>query len=216
MTFNPYGDKPTFLAAGHGADIASQRADDLDDLAIKHLTPQCRALDFASGAGGQAGRMSAGGAVVTAVDMADLSAAMPPGIDFIRGDMRHPQQLLGDVKFRVIVWQRAVHYLPFHEAIVALSELSDHLGPNGKIFMSASGIGSELGVDYAGVDIPLASRYFPLSEAMSSKHGIHGDVCLYGPDDIRTLAETAGLVVEQLFVSTFGNIKCVMSKMPGA
>lgn len=211
-SFNPYGDKPTFLTQGHGADIASQRADDLDNLALDYITPCCSALDFASGAGGQAARMQARGATVTAIDIADMSAVIPAGIRFLQGDMRHPSLLLKDTTYRVIVWQRAVHYLPFNEASKALQELARHLLEDGKIYISASGINSELGNDYTGRSESATNRYCPLSITMANKHDIYGNVCLYQETDMQQLAQKAGLAVETLFTSTFGNIKCVLKQ----
>lgn len=64
-TLNKYGDQPILLAAGHGADIASQRADDLNMMAIDHARSRSSvfAIDIACGAGGQSLRLAQEGAL---------------------------------------------------------------------------------------------------------------------------------------------------------
>jgi len=44
---------------------------------------------------------------------------------------------------------------------------------------------------------------------MRDKHGIHGPVCLYSEDDMKSILTESGFAVETLFSSTFGNIKAV-------
>lgn len=76
---NMYGDTLIRAAAGHGSDISSQRADELDELARARVneivTGQggCRALDAACGLGGQAIRLAQDGARVIATDLHDFS-----------------------------------------------------------------------------------------------------------------------------------------------
>lgn len=220
---NIYGDQKVLLANGHGVDIATQRADDLDILAIDHLKTLTSpiAVDVACGGGGQSIRMAVAGANTFAVDVLDFSAnvnelakghGVAEKIHFLQMDMRN----IGDIthfiapnRIDVIICQRAMHYLRVRDALDMLREMNKLLSHGGALFISASGIESELGCGYAGDSVPLSDRYAPLSAALSEKHGIHGDVCLYSPDDMRFVLETAGFSVKQLFSSPFGNVKAV-------
>lgn len=223
---NLYGDKANFLAAGHGADIASQRADDLDLMAIEFVnnTPSAFAIDVACGAGGQAVRLAMAGAMVVATDIGDMGEAVQSTatansvadrVGFVRMDMRNLSELrrFGDNnqldQVDVIVCQRAIHYLPFNEALVVVGQMGQMLAPEGRIYLSASGIHSELGEDYPGAQTPLENRFAELSPTMREKHGIHGPVCLYSEEDLEWLLAKGGLTVERVFSSSFGNIKAV-------
>lgn len=220
---NLHGDKPKFLAPGFGADIASQRADDLDLMAIAQITDafgegrKLSALDLACGAGGQTLRMAQAGAKVMAVDIVDtasqlyksaMSLFLKGSVLFIKADMRKSTLLILGT-FDVIVCQRAIHYLPYEEALDSVHRMKEVLAQGGRLYMSASGIESELGSRYPGKSFPLARRYAPLSEEMAEKHGIHGPVCLYSEEDMAHLLTQAGLAIEKIYSSPFGNVKAV-------
>jgi len=217
-TLNKYGDQPIFLAAGHGADIASQRADDLDMMAIDHARSCASvfAIDIACGAGGQAIRLAQEGAVVLATDIADMtgiitpmSANLPGKVTFVKLDMRHLDKLHVEMLADIIICQRAIHYLPFPDAVTAIVMIRRLLAPDGRLYLSASGIHSELGDGYPGRAAALEARYSELDPAMRDKHGIHGPVCLYSEENLAQLLTKGGLATETIFSSKFGNIKAV-------
>jgi SAM-dependent methyltransferase len=222
QSLNLYDDKPKFLAAGHGADIASQRADDLDMMAIERTRERTRlrsftfAIDIACGAGGQAIRLAQEGATVVATDIADMtdiiqfmSAGLPGRVTFAQLDMRCLDKLHVELQADVIICQRAIHYLPFSEAIGVITAMKRLLAPDGRLYLSASGINSELGDGYAGCDAFPDDRYAELAPLMRDKHGIHGPVCLYSEDNMEQLLIYGGFVPETIFSSPFGNIKAV-------
>lgn len=217
---NLYDDKPVFLASGHGADIASQRADDLDLMAIEHTRSRAStfAIDIACGAGGQAIRLANLGATVVATDIEDMTDVIriasdninPPGkVTFVQLDMRNLDKLHIEMQADVIVCQRAIHYLPFDEAVEVIGAMRQLLAPGGKLYLSASGINSELGDGYFGCKEFLESRYTELDAAMRDKHGIHGPVCLYSEEDMAQLLTMGGFTPDRIFSSKFGNIKAV-------
>jgi len=234
---NNYGDKPFFIAIGHGADISSQRADDLDLMALERLASCSNpvAIDIACGAGGQAIRMARLGATVIAIDIADMGQSIlsnavalndtePLRIQFIQLDMRFLDTLTeADLQYvsreknkvlkaDIIICQRAIHYFTYLEAVVILAKINQIMAEDGRLYISASGINSELGNDYAGTTMFLDNRYSELSLAMRDKHGIHGRVCLYSEIDMTRLIENSGFSIEALFSSPFGNIKAVAKK----
>lgn len=209
---NSHGDKPVFLANGHGADISSQRADDLDQMALNHVRPTTIALDVACGSGGQAIRMAQRGAVVIAIDQIAASPQMLASsnvdrIVFLQMNIMSLSTLT--VYADIIVCQRAIHYLPFHDAVGVVKQMKRLLAPHGKLFLSASGLFSELGSEYQGTTFSLEKRFAPISLPMQEKHGIYEPICLYSEDDLKRLLNEAGLTVEKLYSSSFGNIKSV-------
>jgi SAM-dependent methyltransferase len=211
---------------GHGIDVASQRADDLDERCLTFLEGRCArgdnehptALDLACGRGGQALRMAACGARVTAVDQydhgADLQRAaaarrvgQPPV--FASADVRALPEALPGAPFDAIVCQRALHYLPYGEAVTAVRSWVRYLKPGGRLFLSASGLTSELGQGYAHGDRPVTERFAPLAPAMAERHDIRAPVCLYEASDLVALLHVAGFGVAEVFRSPFGNVKAV-------
>lgn len=111
--------------------------------------------------------------------------------------------------FDVITCQRMIHYIPYDQALRVVRGLRKALCPDGHIYISASGIHSELGDDYHAAFAPVEQRFVPLSPPMAAKHGISGNVCLYSVADIAMLVETAGLRIKTAFASPFGNVKVV-------
>lgn len=224
---NDYGDEFRQAVSGRGIDVASQRADDLDEEAIKVVRDLAgcglhpSALDAACGLGGQSIRLAQAGARVIALDRADLASevttvACEVGVanlvTYLRSDLRSVAAQLRGYSFDVICCQRAIHYLPWAEAVEVVRQFASLLHPGGKLFLSASGLHSELGNGYASRSAPVENRYAPLVREMADKHGIAGEVCLYDADDLAKLFTTAGLAVEKIFTSSFGNIKGIAAR----
>ena len=225
---NLYGDSRSPTISSFGVDIAMQRADDLDKMAIdrvssigaelKQLGKAPRALDVGSASGGQAFRMVDAGATVTALDVDDysqefLSAAKQAGWEnrcsFLQQDITKFKVADSLESFHVIVCQRMIHYVPYATALEIVADLRRALTEDGRLYISASGLHSELGNGYSARSKPVPQRYVALSDEMSSKHAIKGPVCLYSAADLARLLEDAGMRVEQVFASPFGNIKAV-------
>lgn len=226
---NHYGDE--FISAGrtHGADIALQRADDLDLAACDYVRQRQAMgyhpviLDMGAGRGAQAARMLAAGAErAVAVDLDDFSAdfyslcgpqaskAQFIASDFLAPGLGHRLSSISPDGFDAIICQRAIHYLQYSAALDTLRLLHSLCHKDSRLYLSASGLLSELGNGYAASQAPLAQRHAPLADEMAQKHGILSPVCLYTQEDLRDLAETAGFHVERLFSSTFGNIKAIL------
>lgn len=228
---NTYGDQKIVTKGNYGVDIAIQRADDLDNLAIENIKSAksrnqhvVAALDIGGGQGGQAIRMAKAGATMVVVvdaqdygssikDLASQEASIFGQVHFVQADMRHIRKSKLDLLFwDVIVCQRAIHYLNYHDALRAISCMRDLLCNDGKLYISASGMPSELSVGYAEGAKSVRHRYGQLSDEMRDKHGIHGNVCLYSSDDLANLLKEADMSVEKIWVSEFGNIKAVAKK----
>lgn len=216
------GDKPLKTRSGHGIDVAVQREDYLDGSAIRQIRSlvaqggTVRALDAACAAGGQARRMAKAGAVVTAVDLhadgaALLRTALDEGltkIDFLQADLRNPGLYLRLGQFDLIIAQRFIHYLPFTEALNVIRLFRHALLPDGKLYISASGLRSELGQNYPAAE-NVTERFAALWPPMANKHGIHDKVCLYEEQDMQALLAAGGMRAEKSYASPFGNLKVI-------
>jgi 2-polyprenyl-3-methyl-5-hydroxy-6-metoxy-1,4-benzoquinol methylase len=213
-------DKPLKTKSGHGIDVAVQREDYLDGSAIRQIRSLvaqrgvARALDAACAAGGPARRVARAGAVVTAVDLhsdgaALVRAAADEGltqVEFVQADLRNPELYQRIGQFDLIIAQRFIHYLPFPDAVEVIRLFRNALLPDGKLYISASGLRSELGQQYDGAK-DVAERFAALWPPMANKHGIHGKVCLYEEHDMRALLAAGGMRAEKLYASPFGNLK---------
>ncbi len=226
---NSYGDVSVPAARGHGMDIASQRADTLDLLALERIgalrgaadgTPAVHALDVGCGKGGQAARMAQAGAQVLAVDVEDCAQAVrqsmrAAGVDdrawiFRRRDIAD----IGLLAFRpqIVVCQRMIHYLRHGQALRALRALQRLAAPGAMLYLSASGLDSMLGDGYGARELDLRQRFAPLRPDRAREHNIHRPVCLYREPELAALARASGWEPREVFRSDFGNIKLVACK----
>lgn len=218
---NNYGDNQRNTVNGHGNDISSQRIDELDQQTLDEIARKLatnkhiKALDIGCGMGGQSLRMAKTGAWVTSVDSEDYHEVFDrmTGInkpDFTQLDAMDIKDI-GDA-FDIITCQRMIHYLGYYDAQYLLTNLSGPMSMSGaKLFLSASGLKSELGDGYQGSD-KIEDRYAPLAKEMADKHHIHHPVCLYTEDELRQLVESSGWVVDKVYSSPFGNVKLIARK----
>lgn len=221
---NLYGDQAKPAGAGFGVDVASQRSDDLDEACLAHIREQVllqkpvRAADLGCGHGGQAIRMAAAGASTTAVDrenhVAEIFSAAARAnvmIDFVQADIASWCEIVGE-KFNILSCQRTIHYLPFADAMETLIKMHRVMAPEGKLFISASGLDSELGDGYDKI-VDRARRFSKLEEKMADKHHIHQEVCLYTEEDMAALLAGANFKAEKIYRSEFGNIKAIATRI---
>lgn len=222
-SINELGDVVIETSGVHGGDISSQRFDDLDKKALNYALNQnnsITAVDIGCGFAAQGLRFSLIGADVTLIDAMDITDRVSIindlfdmiQMEFINKDVRN---LTGEdlpVKIDVVYSQRFIHYLTFSEAKDLLKLLNKNIAPSGRIFLSASGLHTELGEDYPDRDKLPKNRYSSLKPSVAKKHGIHDQVCLYEKQDMRELFEYADFEPIEVFCSGFGNIKGVAKK----
>src|SRR5690606_32341721 len=111
-----------------------------------------------------------------------------------------------------IYTQRFLHYLNFDAAADFLSFLAEVSEQGGRLFISASGIDSELGIGYPGRTIEIQNRFFHLSPAMAAKHGIYEQVCLYSEDELGHMLAGHQYEIQTILKAPFGNIKAIAQK----
>ncbi|QKE37338.1 class I SAM-dependent methyltransferase [Ferrovum myxofaciens] len=236
---NIYGDKLVSLSAGHGVDVSSQRADWMDQDACEHLTRLClsttnessssetevRALDIGCGFGGQVFRMAQTGAHSVGIDntyfepsqrMTEAARIAPGGsIEFHQQNLMLLPMIgkkLRKHHFDVVVCQRTIHYLKYAMAKCALERIGSVLKPGGLLYLSASGLGSELSNGYLAANLPVHERFAELGRFMAQRHQILSPVCLYTLEELTNLVQNAGFAVTRSEVSAFGNIKVAATK----
>ena len=221
---NAHGDIVVTTTGTHGADISSQRIDDLDREALLHaLRLEERsgavAVDLGCGIGIQGLRFATLGLTSLLIDrlpveMTILRATSLQEVLPISYLMKDVRDLRADDLPPCIAFcysQRFLHYLRFAEALCLLRLIRSRMRQGAKLFLSASGLQSELSAEYAGRADALAHRFAPLSPQMAAKHEIHESVCLYTTDDLGFLCEQVSLRTERVFCSPFGNVKGIFS-----
>ena len=224
-SINLYGDQLTPTgASGHGADISSQREDDLDRLALQlskrlvsvNLARSPVVYDIGCGYGAMSIKLAEIGCTVVACDIEPMPAlrsfAAKTGKILAEHIVEADARYLDWAAFPppdIVYSQRFLHYLRFSEAL-ALIRGTTSRGIGCEAYLSMSGLRSELGTDYP--DAPLKSRFSYLSADMIEKHDIAQKVCLYGLEDARCLAKESGLAIVQLWLSDFGNVKLLAKR----
>lgn len=205
-----------------GVDVASTRADDLDKMLLEEIRwlRNPKVLDIACGAGGQSARMVMVGAEVYAIDIEDYRNEFDAlnlehdfkrkQLVFLKKDALSAIKNFADKEFDLVCMQRMIHYLPYAEASELLHDLKRVV--KSKLYVSVSGLTSEIGRTYKDKDLLVSERFSKLSETDSSVFSISEPVCLYTKDEFILLLRDAGWEVEEVWTSAFGNHKAVCSK----
>jgi SAM-dependent methyltransferase len=229
---NVHGDQliSAETAATHGADISWQRTDELDRRFLRNCLDMLEVtaaqgssaigLDLGSGYGRPSIAAALFGVEMHLYDLLDLAQYASrlrktlnlSCLRYHRGDLSrlNPEDLPPMIS--VVYSQRFVHYLRFSEAVALLRSVTDRLVPHGRIFISASGLRSELGVGYKHKALPIQQRFARISPEMAEKHGIHEPVALYELEDLDKLLLPMGCEREWDAYSEFGNVKACFVK----
>lgn len=203
----------------YGVDITSTRLDDLDKRLLSLINSEIqlgtipKVLDVGGGAGGLAVALALMGAKVTTVDIADYKTEVENNlvsaglgrdvIQVIKGDIAKAGKELAD-KYDVVVIQRTLHYLPYD---LAKKVLTDMRLKSERLFLSVTGVNTEIAKYYSEINSPIESRWGVLSPVGQQLFSIAAPLCLYSEEEIKTLLSDTGWLVEWSRVSDFGNIK---------
>lgn len=218
---NRYGDDIIRTTGEHGADISSQRMDALDEAALRHALDMrdssVTAIDIGCGLGVQGIRFGLMGVETTFVDIMDIS----PRIEVLREAFdicelhfvnKDAEQVTADdlpSRIGTAYSQRFIHYLQFEAAVDLLDQIAERMVRDGRVFISASGLYSELGAGYPHREQPLKNRFAKLIPEMRAKHDIRDRICLYTTDDMERLLTVSGIEPVRVDRSAFGNIKAI-------
>jgi len=211
------------LTRKHGTDIASQRMDELDVDTIIYALQICgdtgAAVDLGCGVGTQGLRLATLGFKTVLIDLtpiemtvlhvAGISELLP--LSYLQKDVRILKSTDLPANISICYSQRFIHYLTYAEATILLKLFRRQMQHCAKLFLSASGLFSELGEDYQGKNMEVSRRFSHLSEIMSKRHSIYAPVCLYTEDDLVNLCNNASFSCDKVYQSVFGNIKGVFT-----
>lgn len=212
---------------GYGADIATDREDDLDRACLAQVERLFAAkgvvlaLDIGGGHGSMSVKMADRGALVTLVDPIPhpihvLNRASP--------NIRHaakkiqelaPPDILGfdGRKLDIIYGQRCLHYLPYAEALATLQKLrGEYAAPRCGIFLSFSSLDCALAKSgYAGRDFPVTSpqRHCVPQNEEAAYLGICHPMTLYRKEEVAQLLSEAGFGNIDITQSAYGNFKAL-------
>jgi SAM-dependent methyltransferase len=214
MLLNSYGDTHV-KNGGHGCDIASQRLDDLDRMCLSasRSLPSSTVIELGAGRCGLANKLSREGANVTAVDLRDFAHEAALRVEFIRADAIEFMQSIRNSSVDIIVSQRTLHYYPYARAVTLLRNICRSLKKNGLLFISASGLDSELSEGYIGKKMLVTNRHTKLAAGMSEKHNIIEPVTLWSEEELNNSVIESGLSIEKIYSSEFGNVKVIARKI---
>ena len=209
----------------YGFDVAVTRADDIDkkmlaDVVCRKESGQTSSvLDLGCGGGGQSARLAVTGAVVLGVDVCDYADAYTvlradyglsqDVLKFIQGDMLQLQTVLGEQSFDMICFQRTLHYMPYKNAVGVLQELRARMNAGGKLYVSVTGLESDIGLQYEDATKLVERRFCRLPDADAETFHITEPVCLYTPEEFVVLLQESGWNIEECWISAFGNIKAI-------
>lgn len=195
---------------GYGVDVSARRADDLDKLLLEHVAEHlgCRVLDLGCGAGGAAARLTQAGARVIGVDQHDFGTewSLIEDVQFIISDIPDFVALVEEKSFDVCLLQRTIHYLPYGETLVLLKDLRTRVD---RLYISFSGLTSEIGRAYVDKNKKVEERFCNLESDAQETFGITAPLCLYTENEAVELLEKAGWKIDWVRTSDFGNIKIV-------
>ena len=226
---NLYGDVLPRSVGRSGANISSQRMDDLDGLCLDFALKlklkgrrKFRALDVGCGDGIQGLRLALIGYESHLYDKEPLpeKAYGPREIYQIASMKFHRHDLTDSSKkslfpsngVDICYSQRFIHYLRFTEAVTLLTRIRNSMARGGHLFISASGLASEIGEAHPHRNQPVERRFERLELPIREKHSIFEKICVYSPDDLERLCVRAGFITIDLWQSGFGNVKGIFSK----
>lgn len=205
----------------YGVDVAITRADDIDKKMVVYVTEHkgCSVLDLGCGGGGQSVRLANAGAEVLAIDVIDYSKEFhtlrekndlqEKQLQFLKGDMVDLPTLVSDKQFDICCLQRTIHYLPYKQALLLLEYLRKII--NDKLFISVTGIESDIGRNYMDKNKSVQARFCQLNNVDAMTFNINEPLCLYTPEEFMFLLQESGWEIEECWVSAFQNVKVVCS-----
>lgn len=106
---------------------------------------------------------------------------------------------------------RFLHYLEYFEAEDLLKKISKNMKSGAKIFITVSGLNSDIGINYDCADKNIKERYCLLSKSNQSRFKIKEKVTLYKKEELESLMSEY-FEIEKIWESDFKNIFIIAKK----
>ena len=225
---NLYGDDLSWRAKRRGANISSQRMDDLDSRCIEYAfflrrkrRNNFRSVDLGCGDGVQSFLLALLGYEAFAYDQEPLPHdVLSAKATYGRMRFKFRQCDLADlntVKFPnngvdICYSQRFIHYLHPTEARQLLEKVTKSMTRGGHLFISASGKNTEIGRAHPFRDLPLNKRFASIESTTAKKHSIHDPITVYSLGEFEEMMNLCGFETVDVWESDFGNLKGVFAK----
>jgi hypothetical protein len=224
---NLYGDVKLSSHTKFGQDIASQRFDELDRSCTRFALNLLdkgrkvnRAVDLGSGKGIQGVRLGLMGFETVIYDIEPMPNLIEEvrklyplcKIKKIRTDLQNIKPEFFPQAIDICYSQRFIHYLRFNDAVLLLKKVFANMRSGGRLFISASGLHSEIGRAHPQHDLPASERYARIEPAMAEKHDIYAPICPYSETELVELCRTSGFALIAADTSEFGNVKAIFER----
>ncbi|MDR2624922.1 MAG: class I SAM-dependent methyltransferase [Zoogloeaceae bacterium] len=203
-----------------------QVADELEQLVLREIALRARSnmptcvLDLRCGEGRHSVNMAELGARVLAADAPEWSkpvknqasaAGVGERIQF--APIKSLPEDLPQGPFDLAFCHHGVSCLPYTAARQSLHAVLKSLRIGGKLFISAYGLHSALGENYADASAPIEQRFCKLAPALAKSYNIPEAVCLYSERNLVILLFEIGGSVLRSFTTTHGTVKAVAVKV---
>jgi len=207
----------------HGIDIAKGRVDDLDKEVIRFaLEYKGRkvAVDIGSGQSRLSHILALLGFEVWMYDIENHEkyCATLEKSSGLGGRLHFKQIDIAGISYTdlpddivIAVSQRTLHHVPHQAAKNILEKVSSKMITGGKLFVSVSSTESKFVGNYDCADFPVENRFCRVVGS-DDFYAIDTPVCLYEQKEVTDMLEGAGLIIDKIYKSAFGNIKAIASK----
>ncbi len=227
IQLNLYGDLKTAREAKFGHDVSSQRFDDLDKSCIefaidclKYKRKKNIAIDLGCGLGIQGLRLGLLGYVTHVYDIAPLPQVIREvnlhyplcKVRSLRTDLRGIKKNQFPQSADIVYSQRFLHYLRYNDAKMLLHKIFEVMRNDGRLFLSVSGLHSEIGQNHPHREVSIEERYAKLPTELAAHHDIHEAMCPYSEGELVTLCRSVGFSCLSASCSEFGNVKGIFIK----
>jgi 2-polyprenyl-3-methyl-5-hydroxy-6-metoxy-1,4-benzoquinol methylase len=201
-------------------------ADELEQMVLREITLRARSslptrvLDLRCGEGRHSVSMAELGAEVLAADAPEranpvknraLAAGVGENIRF--APLKSLPADLPQGPFDLAFCHHDISCLPYAAARDTLLAVLKSLRIGGKLFISAYGLHSMLGENYADANTPIERRFCKLTPAIAKSYNIPEPVCLYSERNLVTLLFEIGGSVLRSFTTTHGTVKAVAVRL---
>ena len=197
---------------GFGVDVSATRADELEKRLLAEIRSGDTVLDLGCGAGGAAARLQKSNVYVAGIDIYDFSAEWSEGKgSFVCGDIVDLKTLVPEQLFDYCLCNRAIHYLRYDQAAQVLEDLRRLV--HSQLFISFSGLTSDLAKAYDKHDTPIKQRFARLGAKGQETFGVTAPLTLYTEIEATQLLINTGWNVTWSRTTDFGNVLAVASAL---